>query len=85
METRQHMRPQRCEGESSGKMPPGNSHDRYATGSITGGMMIVYHITIVLRQEWQDTTCVAHLQSLPQVEKRLQHGGCASAWDARKW
>jgi hypothetical protein len=75
LETRQDMRPQRGKGESAGKMPPGNGHDWYTTGSITGSMVIVHHITIVLRQEWQHMACVAQLQSLPQVEQRLQHGG----------
>ena len=50
LHTRQDVRPQRCEGESARNMPPSNGHNGYATGSIAGGVVVVQHIPIVLRQ-----------------------------------
>jgi len=42
-------------------MPSGDGYDWYAAGSIAGGVVGVEHITIVLRQEWQDMSRVAGL------------------------
>ncbi len=50
LHTRQHVRSQRCEGESASHMAPSNGYDGYATGSIAGGVVVVQHIPIVLRQ-----------------------------------
>jgi hypothetical protein len=48
--TRQHMCPQRCEGERASNMAPSNGHDGYATGRVAGSVVVIQHIPVVLRQ-----------------------------------
>ena len=66
------MRPQRCKGERASNMPPCDGHDRYATGSIAGGVVGVQHIQIVPCQQWPDTSRVASLKILPEIQECLE-------------
>jgi len=65
-------------------MSPRNGHNWYATSRIAGGVVSVEHITIVPRQEWQDTSWVTGFERLPPVEERLEHGGVRQSLGCQK-
>ena len=84
LETGQYVCPQRCKGERASNMPAGNRHDWYATGSIAGSVVGVQHILIVLGEQRPDTSRIAALKSLPQVEERLEYSGVRQSLGCQK-